>query len=102
MTRFALLLVSAVLLSSAVAPSAASSKLPLRYIEAWPADAASLPRQPKACWLTGDDCYPEPRNFIEAQWHESPIGDLDRARHIHLGAALPRIVRGVVRVDLRV
>ena len=52
-------------------------------------------------WLTGEG-YPEPRNFIEAQWHEASDGNLDRARHIHLGAAMPRIVKGRVRLDVRV
>ena len=52
-------------------------------------------------WLTGEG-YPEPRNFIEAQWHEASDGNLDKARHIHLGAAMPRIVKGLVHLDLRV
>jgi hypothetical protein len=65
------------------------------------ATLATIAPTPSPGWVTGDG-YPEPRNFIEAQWHEAHDGNLDKARHIHLGAAMPRIVKGMVRLDLRV
>ena len=67
----------------------------------WPT-VKQLPTTPLSCWTTGQGCYPEPRNFIEAQWHEAPNNNLDQARHIHLGAAFPRVFKGIVRLDLRV
>jgi hypothetical protein len=88
----------------AVAPHAdaldAASFVP-KYVEPWPASVAALPTAPKPCMLKGD-CYAEPRNFIEAQWHESRSGDLDEARHLHYGCAAPFHVRGVLRLDCRI
>ena len=60
-----------------------------------------FPVTPPAGWTTGEG-YPEPRQFIEAQWHDAPDDNLEQARHFHLGAAVPRVARGVFRLDLRV
>src|SRR5688572_18431832 len=72
--------------------------------EPWPGTVTSLPSHPKACWLTGDECYPEIRNFIEAQWHDSLTDSrsLEEARHLHIGCAFPYETKGVLRLDCRV
>lgn len=74
------------------------------FAETWPGSVAALPSTPRACWLTGDDCYPEIRNFIEAQWHDSltDAHSLDDSRHLHIGCAFPYETRGVLRLDCRV
>jgi len=74
-----------------------------RYSEEWPGTAANLPTAPKECWLTGNDCYPEPRNFIEGQWHQTTTDEMtfDYSKHWHMGAAFPYMTSGVIRIDLR-
>lgn len=75
----------------------------------WPSHWSELPQygevgkgaQPPAGW---EDCsgYPEPRNFIEAQWHDAASGDLREARHMHVGACFPLEVKGIFQIDLRI
>ena len=56
---------------------------------------------PPAGWETCEG-YPERRNFIEAQWHDAAGGDLEHARHLHIGGCFPEKARGVFQIDLRI
>lgn len=72
-----------------------------KWREVWPTYNASDVSQAPAGWVSGAE-YPERRAFVEGQWWFSPIGDINRSRHVHVGAAIPCGMRGVVEIDVRI
>lgn len=80
-----------------------------RWREIWPTwtPENSLSFAP-AGWLTGEG-FKEPRAFVEANWWDTGHqagkeheGDLDHARHLHIGAAVPRVVSGIFDIFARI
>lgn len=59
---------------------------------------AQIPYSPDYVLGTG---YPEPRNFLEAQWHSCQEFNLDSCRHLHVGLSTPREISGWTYFDIR-
>lgn len=90
------------LFAGALVIACASTAVAQTWQEVWPGyDAATSAAQAPAGW---EDCsgYPERRNFLEAQWHDAASGNLDEARHLHIGACIPEQVSGIFQIDWRI
>lgn len=84
-------------------PPPTSLPFSVNWRDLWPDwTPASLPPQGSWASYEAGQGYAEPRVWHEAQWHDAADGNLEHARHLHVGAWIPKVVTGVFQIDLRI